>query len=177
MVNNGADIALWVDSEAPIRGGLVADNVATTSKNFTASLEVSKTSGIGRIATSGWRGRSHSLGVADGVTVVAVNAATADAAATLIANAVNVSSTHITRRPASEIFPDSDLGSRLVTVNVARLSGSEKKSALDWGLNLAEEMMRQQIILGAILVLQGDSLATWNLGTDLQICPPTHLLD
>ena len=30
------------------------------------------------VATSGWRGRSHSLGIADSVTVVARNAAAAD---------------------------------------------------------------------------------------------------
>ena len=40
------------------------------------------------VATSGWRGRSFSLGVADSVTVLAPTAALADAAATLIANAV-----------------------------------------------------------------------------------------
>ena len=39
------------------------------------------------IATSGWRGRSFSLGIADAVTVLAETAAQADAAATIIANA------------------------------------------------------------------------------------------
>ena len=37
------------------------------------------------VATSGWRGRSHSLGIADSVTVLAATAAMADAAATVIA--------------------------------------------------------------------------------------------
>ena len=45
--------------------------------------------GVGGIATSGARGRSFSLGIADSVTVLAEDAATADAAATLIANAVD----------------------------------------------------------------------------------------
>ena len=40
------------------------------------------------MATSGWKGRSYSLGIADAVTVLAQNAAAADAAATLIANSV-----------------------------------------------------------------------------------------
>ena len=42
------------------------------------------------IATSGWRGRSFSLGIADAVTVLAATAAEADAAATMIANAVDL---------------------------------------------------------------------------------------
>ena len=42
------------------------------------------------IATSGWRGRSFSLGIADAVTVLAATAAEADAAATVIANAVDL---------------------------------------------------------------------------------------
>ena len=42
------------------------------------------------VATSGWRGRSFSLGIADAVTVLASSAAAADAAATLIANAVDL---------------------------------------------------------------------------------------
>ncbi len=42
------------------------------------------------IATSGWRGRSFSLGIADAVTVLADSAAMADAAATIIANAVDL---------------------------------------------------------------------------------------
>jgi ApbE superfamily uncharacterized protein (UPF0280 family) len=54
------------------------------------------------IATSGWRGRSFSLGIADSVTVLARTAAQADAAATVIANAVDADDVRIRRRrPAS----------------------------------------------------------------------------
>ena len=68
------------------------------------------------IATSGWRGRSFSLGIADAVTVLAATAAKADAAATIIANAVDLPNhAAITRVPAREIAPDNDLGERLVT--------------------------------------------------------------
>ena len=42
------------------------------------------------VATSGWRGRSFSLGIADAVTVLARTGAAADAAATIIANAVDL---------------------------------------------------------------------------------------
>ena len=49
-------------------------------------------SGVGGVATSGAQGRSFSLGIADSVTTLARNAATADVAATLVANAVNIES-------------------------------------------------------------------------------------
>ena len=62
-----------------------------------------------RSATSGWRGRSLSLGIADAVTVLAKSAANADVAATLIANEVNVDFPGIEKRPASELKDESDL--------------------------------------------------------------------
>ncbi|WP_204349766.1 hypothetical protein, partial [Klebsiella pneumoniae] len=78
--------------------------------------------GIGGIATSGAQGRSFSLGIADSVTVLARDAASADAAATLIANAVDLDHPAIRRRPARNLDPDSDLGDRLVTVGVGDLT-------------------------------------------------------
>ncbi len=89
------------------------------------------------IATSGWRGRSFSLGIADAVTVLADRAAMADAAATVIANAVDLPGhPSVMRVPASELAPDSDLGDRLVTQGVGELSPAEIETALDAGLEL-----------------------------------------
>src|SRR5690606_24078558 len=91
------------------------------------------------IATSGWRGRSHSLGIADAVTVLARSAAEADAAATIIANAVDLPGHKaVKRRPAHELSPDSDLGERLVTMEVGALSVSDVALALDAGLAVAD---------------------------------------
>jgi len=73
------------------------------------------------IATSGWGGRSFSLGIADSATVLARNAAEADAAATIVANAVNADHPAIERRPAPDLDPDSDLGDLLVTTHVGPL--------------------------------------------------------
>ena len=74
------------------------------------------------IATSGWRGRSFSLGIADAVTVLADRAAMADAAATIIANAVDLPGhPGVVRVPARDLAPDSDLGDRLVTQGVGEL--------------------------------------------------------
>ena len=70
------------------------------------------------IATSGWRGRSFSLGIADSVTVLADNAAMADAAATMIANSVNIKNHPlIIKKPAKEIYEDSDLKNLMVTTH------------------------------------------------------------
>src|SRR5207253_11171729 len=57
----------------------------------------------------------------DLVTVLARTAAQADAAATVIANAVDLDDPRIERRPACELKDDSDLGELLVTADVPRL--------------------------------------------------------
>jgi len=107
------------------------------------------------IATSGWRGRSFSLGIADSVTVLARTAAQADAAATVIANAVNCEAAGIVRAPASQLKDDSDLGNRLVTVDVPALNAASKASALRSGRLQAEALRERRLIHAAALFLQG----------------------
>jgi ApbE superfamily uncharacterized protein (UPF0280 family) len=107
------------------------------------------------IATSGWRGRSFSLGFADSVTVLAADAASADAAATMIANAVNVEHAAIQRAPASSLKDDSDLGDLPVTVEVGILPASVVQQALLEGAVQAASLLRQVLIAGAVLTLQG----------------------
>ena len=121
-------------------------------------------SGIGGIATSGARGRSFSLGIADSVTVLARDAATADVAATLIANAVNVESPAIRRRPARELDPDSDLRDLAVTVSVGPLEPDEMETALDRGLERAFDYRRRGLIEDAALMLQGRTRALAGYG-------------
>src|SRR5258708_6825520 len=83
-------------------------------------------------------------------------AATADAAATVIANAVNLPDHRgITRVPACEISPDSDLGDLLVTRGVELLSDSEIAAALDSGVRVAETLRAQGLIHSSALCLQG----------------------
>jgi len=107
------------------------------------------------IATSGRGGRSLSLGIADSVTVLAENAAAADVAATLIANAINVEHPAIDRVPAVELDPDSDLGDRLVTVSVGALGDGEIEEALNRGAERAEAMRLSGMIEAARLSLAG----------------------
>ncbi|MEM9431289.1 MAG: UPF0280 family protein, partial [Pseudomonadota bacterium] len=107
-------------------------------------------------ATSGWRGRSLSLGIADAVSVAAGTAAGADAAATLIANAVDLPGhPGIRRVPASEISPESDLGARLVTTAVGPLSDQDCQMALTRGAALAERFRARGLIEQAQLSLAG----------------------
>ena len=110
------------------------------------------------VATSGWRGRSFSLGIADAVTVLAGTAAEADAAATIIANAVDLpGNPKILRTPARALAPDSDLGERLVTQEVAELSREEVGGALRAGVKMAKALAAKGLIHAAALHLQGET--------------------
>jgi hypothetical protein len=147
--NNGGDIAVWLGP-----GQCLACALAATGGMDRVTLcDGSLARGV---ATSGWRGRSFSLGIADAVTVLAQTAAMADAAATMIANAVHVDVPGIVRRPARDLQHDSDLGARLVTVGVPLLSAEARAAALAVGLRAAEAFRVRGLIEGAALFLQGE---------------------
>lgn len=150
-VNNGGDIALHI---AP--GHRIDVAIAGTGRGLADRLTIPAEDPVRGIATSGWRGRSFSLGIADAVTVLARTGATADAAATLIANAVDLPGhPKVARRPARELAPDSDLGDRLVTVDVGALDDDEITTALEAGSTVADIFMRQGSIQSAALFLGG----------------------
>jgi hypothetical protein len=110
------------------------------------------------IATSGRHGRSFSLGIADAVTALARTASQADAAATIIANAVDLPGhSAITRCPANELQPDSDLGARLVTQHVGALREGEIDDALRAGVDRAQQLLSAGLIEGAALRLLGET--------------------
>lgn len=152
-VNNGGDIALHLEPGKTFTAGLIGDLAAPA---IDARIEIKAGDGIGGIATSGWRGRSQSLGIADAVTVLARDGAAADAAATVIANAVDVDNPAVTRRPAHEVKDDSDLGDLLVTVNVAPLPPASLALALGSGRRRAAEIHGQHGIVAAYIQLQGE---------------------
>ena len=154
-VNNGGDIAFWLAEGQSLSTGIVADQDAPALDAFAALDFAMPARGI---ATSGWKGRSHSLGIADSVTVLARTAAAADVAATLIANAVNVDDPAVQRAPANELDEDSDLGDRLVTVDVGALAENAVQAALRQGLAFANQMLAAGLIEGAFLSLQGETL-------------------
>ena len=166
-VNNGGDIALHLAPGTSARVGVFADvarfdpfvaNAATghasASLHTDAGFTVYASMPVRGVATSGWRGRSFSLGIADSVTVLARTAAQADAAATVIANAVNVTDARIERRPASQLKDDTDLGDIEVTVNVPALEVALVDQALRAGQRRARELQRDGLIHAAMLVCQ-----------------------
>ena len=117
-------------------------------------IDLSADSRVRGIATSGWRGRSFSLGIADSVTVLATSASQADAAATVIANAVNVDAVGIERAPANQLKDDADLGDIAVTVKVAQLGADQVQQALKSGLNVAQKLRDRGLIEACTLVCQ-----------------------
>lgn len=150
-VNNGGDIALWLADGESYRIGLAGIEDA----RLHGSLTLGHHHPWRGVATSGWRGRSFSLGIADAVTVVARDAATADAAATVVANAVNIDHPGIVRRSACELREDTDLGELAVTVAVPPLPRTSAAAALAAGLAEARRLQAAGLLAAAQLRLQG----------------------
>ena len=156
-VNNGGDIALHLTKREAFTVGLID---RPDSEGLMRTLVIAADDPIRGIATSGRHGRSFSLGIADAVTVLARTASMADAAATVIANAVDLPGhPAIVRVPASELQPDSDLGPRLVTREVGALSESEIEQALQAGAQCARQLMAKGLIEAAALRLKGETVA------------------
>ena len=153
-VNNGGDIAVHLSPGTSISAGVVND---PDRPGLDERIVLSAERPARGMATSGWRGRSLSFGIADAVTVLAESAAAADAAATLIANAVTVDHPAVERAPASSLREESDLGARLVTVGVGSLPAHARAAALDAGLAEARAMQRDGLIEFARLALQGET--------------------
>lgn len=147
-VNNGGDVALHLALGQSFRAA-IADGLGD-------SALIRAGDGVRGVATSGRGGRSFSLGIAESVTVLAAGAAGADAAATMIANAVDLPGHPAIRRlPACEIAPESDLGARLVTVDVGALSAAETALALEAGAEAARDAVARGLIAAALLTLNG----------------------
>ncbi len=155
-VNNGGDIAVYLSPGTSVAAGVVND---PDRPGLDDRIVLSADRPARGMATSGWRGRSLSFGIADAVTVLAGSAAMADAAATLIANAVTVDHPAIERAPAAALCEESDLGERLVTVAVGPLPAHAKAAALDAGLAEARAMQRAGLIDSTRLALQGETRA------------------
>lgn len=152
-VNDGGDIALYLSPNESFSVGVV-DRPDRPSLFGTVTLH-SDNPARG-IATSGWRGRSFSLGIADAVTVLARTAAMADAAATIIANAVDLPGhLGIARAPANTLAPDNDLRGRPVTTGVERLQAGEIDEALEGGVARAQSLVASGLICAVALHLQG----------------------
>jgi len=154
-VNNGGDIALHLAPGTSYRIGLID---RPDKPSLLGSAVIASTSAVRGIATSGWRGRSFSLGIADAVTVLARTASEADATATIIANAVDLPGhPAIIRVRADSIKPDSDLRHRLVTCGVGPLTPREIATALAGGFAVAQDLRRAGLIIDCALHLAGET--------------------
>jgi uncharacterized protein len=154
-VNDGGDISLHLARGEKFVVGMV-ERPDRASLFGTTTIESGDP--IRGIATSGWRGRSFSLGIADAVTVLADTAARADAAATVVANAVDLPGhPRVGRIRACDLAPDSDLGERLVTQSVGELAPDEIRDALEAGIRVAKSLCGSGLIRAAALNLQGET--------------------
>ena len=160
-VNNGGDIALYVQEGQSWRLGMVSDIQQAMHADVRSELisdgsfVIQHDMPVRGVATSGWRGRSFSLGIADSVTVLAATAAQADVAATLIANAVNIHHPSVQRQAANSLRDDTDLGDRMVTVDVPRLPPALVEQALQLGLDCALAMQARGHVFAAFMCCQG----------------------
>jgi len=155
-VNNGGDIALHLLADERFMIGMVD---RPDRPSLIGSAAISGRDAIRGVATSGWRGRSFSLGIADAVTVLARSAAQADAAATLVANAVDLPGhPAVGRAPARSRDPQSDLGERPVTIDVGPLTQHDVDTALAAGLAEAERLRRAGALAAAALQLRDQTL-------------------
>ena len=145
IVNNGGDIAIRLrEGHAAIVG--LRLNLMRPDFNYNVLIE--RDCGI---CTSGIGGRSFTLGVADGVTVLAHQAAIADAAATFLGNKTVVSSPKIQKVLAESVYPDTDLVGVEVTHSVGALSQEEIDTAMKAGKAEALRLLEKGVIHGAII--------------------------
>jgi ApbE superfamily uncharacterized protein (UPF0280 family) len=171
-VNNGGDIALHLADGEQFSVGLMD---RPDRHGVMRALTVNADDPIRGVATSGRHGRSFSLGIADAVTVLARSASQADAAATVIANAVDLPGhPAIIRCTANELQPDSDLGARRVTRDVGVLTENEVNEALRAGAACARQLFAAGLIEGAALRLLGETMVVGTAGSETRALPALH---
>ena len=168
-VNNGGDIALHLTGGEQFTVGLMD---RPDHHGVMQAINIEAADPTRGIATSGRHGRSFSLGIADAVTVLAKTASQADAAATIIANAVDLPGhSAIIRCPANALQPDSDLGTRLVTRDVGALREGEIDDALGAGVSRAQQLLAAGLIEGAALRLLGETAVVGSTGIRARALP------
>jgi ApbE superfamily uncharacterized protein (UPF0280 family) len=155
-INNGGDISIGNRNGRPLRVGLGDIN---TGRAMPYALLVEGLKNCG-IASSGFGGRSFTLGLADIVTVVGPTGAIADAAATFICNNTDAETNNVVKRIASDIDPLTDIPDDLVTVSIGVLNSSVIDKALENGLCIAHNIKNLNVINDAVIVLKGNVVTT-----------------
>jgi hypothetical protein len=157
-INNGGDISIF---NRKGRGLKIDIGDIHTGESSPYMLNIEQLIDYG-LATSGFGGRSFTLGLADSVTVIAATGAVADAAATFICNYTNTESDKVIRQKASEIDPLTDIPDDNVTIRIDQLNDNDILQALENGLNIAANIKKQRHIYDAIINLQGHMVTTIN---------------
>jgi len=152
VVDNGGDVAVRLEQGVSVKVGIRPE---IGDRNITNVLALDSRSPSWGVTTSGLGGRSLTRGVASAATVIARSASLADAAATAIANASFVDDAHVIQRPAEEIDPNTDIAGLPVTVKVGPLSAEKKSTALSKAMKRTAELLRQGVILGGFVAVQG----------------------
>ena len=150
-INNGGDISLYINKNDKFNFSIGGDT--------SYIVEYSNTDGLGGIATSGWNGRSFSMGIADSVTVIAEKASIADAAATIICNKIDLkNSNKIKKAIANHLYEETDLNDKLITVSVEKLTEHEILQAIFNGKIIADYYISKNFIKTVIINLQNNIL-------------------
>ena len=155
-VNNGGDVAIYNGRQQPVTIG-IGDIQKKSPTPYVLRIEGVTAFGV---ATSGFGGRSFTLGLADTVSVVAPSAPLADAAATFICNHTNVEDASVVRRKAAEIDPSTDIPEEWVTVSIGELSSPRVREALAHGQAAAERLKVAGRISEAVIRLRGKMVTT-----------------
>lgn len=164
-VNNGGDISIL---NTKGRGLTIDIGDIRIDESSSYMLNIEQLVDYG-IATSGFGGRSFTLGLADSVTVIASTAAVADAAATFICNCASTESKQVIRQKASEIDPMTDIPDDFVTVKINQLNKKDIFIILENGLAIANIIKKQQRIYDTIIKLQGHMVTTVNGGSPIKL--------
>ncbi len=157
IVNNGGDIAARAAPGERIRVGIVSDLASRRCAHY---LDLAD--GMDGVATSGFGGRSLTKGIASAAVAVAASASVADALATALGNATNV--THpapaIERCLAEELDPGTDIRGHVVTRRIGPLPRDVRRAALQNGDRRARQLHQRGVLL-AWAIFQGDLMVTY----------------
>ena len=171
-VNNGGDIAIHLSEGESYEVAL-----ASLENEIIGHISMESNTTIRGLATSGRGGRSLTMGIAESVTVLANSAASADAAATLIANAVDIPGhPNIRRTPACEIDDNTDLGDLPVVTHCPELAQEEVEYSLKQGADLARRLCDQHYIVASILNLQGHVIVVGNTDNYMHLNKSPHCI-
>jgi len=166
LVNNGGDMAVYSPHEL-VRVGIRGSGTTDESMREIVAPKMNIPYGI---ATSGWRGRSFSQGIADAVVVVGPEGAVADAAATHVGNHVGDEGIEtVKRQKALQLDPETDIPNLWITVECGGLTRDEKKRAIKNGMDSAIRLLDEDMIWRLEIYLQGEKSELDTLGNGMEL--------